>query len=136
MKIIDHNYISDEDARRIMEGQGYVVKEKEEASEEVVEENAKKGYPGVKGGTKKAKAKAKGNPFAKGKGKGNPFAKDKDEEDDFAVGGEEEEDVKESNILEYVEFEGETYGLSSDIYKDEEGDMFIRLLPPSKEDNE
>ena len=58
MNIIDHNYISNEDARKIMEAQGYVVEEKE-ASEEVIEENAKKGYPGVKGGTKKAKAKAK-----------------------------------------------------------------------------
>ena len=128
MNIIDHNYVSNEDARKIMEGQGYVVTEKEEASEEVVEENAKKGYPGIKGGSKKAKAKAKENPFAKGKD-------DDEEEDDFAV-GDEGEDVKESNILEYVEFEGETYGLSSDIYKDDDGEMFIRLLPPTKESDE
>jgi len=32
-------------------------------------------------------------------------------------------------ILEFIEFEGATYGLTEDIYQDEEGAMFVRLQP-------
>ena len=120
MSILNDNFISKEDAAKILEGCGFTAKPEEESSK-VVSENAKKGYKGIKAGTKKAEEK-------------EAELKAKDEN------GEEEEVQEESVktdapvILEYIEFDGATYGLTEDIFQDEDGSMFVKLVP-KKEDS-
>jgi|10_taG_2_1085330.scaffolds.fasta_scaffold53003_3 hypothetical protein len=122
MSILNDNFISAEDAAKILEGCGYTVTKKDDSSE-VVSENAKKGYKGIKAGTKKAKKKEEELEAVNGE--------EENGEEEEAV--DESAETEEPAILEFIEFQGETYGLTEDIFQDEDGAMFVKLQP-KKED--
>ena len=112
MKIINYNHVTVEEANEIMEFMGYEVNPEEEtSSEEVLEEDYKKGYPekGIKPGTKAAKEEEE----------------ESDDEDDEDV--EESVSTGENTISEYVEFDGEAYTLSEDLYQDNDGEFYLHL---------
>lgn len=127
MQFVDYNFVSDEDAKAILESYGYTGKETEEvehASEEVAEENIEEsGTPQLPDCVISREEGVFGLYEDVVEYDGDLYIPVSPIEEELFGALEESEAV----VLDTVDFEEESYALG-DIFEDEEnGDMFVQL---------